>query len=72
MSICDTDYSIAPRFYLYGCLVVWWFGRLVLSSWNGRGRAEDGRIFSIQLRCRADPPARLRNWAVKLIGGWMG
>ena len=27
------------------CLVVWWFGRLVSSSWKGRGRAEDGRTF---------------------------
>ena len=42
-SIPSTNHDVV-LFDFDGGLVVWWSGRLVLSSWKGRGRAEDGRI----------------------------
>ena len=69
-------YLIASRIppglfvWLLGRSMVWSFGVFLL------GRDADAQKtavdFSIQLRCRADPPPRLSSWAVKLIGGWMG
>ena len=68
-------HSIASRIppglfvWLLGRLVVWSFGLFRL------GRDADAQKtavdFSLQLRCRADPPPRMSTWAVKLIGGWV-